>query len=146
MGSARSASEEGERTEKCNKVSRERKGTMHMCEIVVSKTKHSRLPPLSYNLRSMGPRQQGGPAHHRSKRIHRLEGRSLGNQWIIVHFAGNRHIRQSTKESMRWEAIMGRMFPAYACHARTMRQQGYFASRQIAHVERHNDDPHVLPC
>jgi hypothetical protein len=42
---------------------------------------------------------------------------------------------------MRWEAIMGRMFPAYACHARTMQQQGYFASRQITHVERRNDDP-----
>jgi hypothetical protein len=83
MGSARSASEEEERTEECNKVSRERKGTMHMCEIVVSETKHSRLPPLSYNLRSMGPRQQGGPTHHRSKRIHRLEGRSSETSGLL---------------------------------------------------------------
>lgn len=50
MGSARSTSEEGRRTNERNKASKERKGKMHMCEIAVSETKHSRLPPLSYNL------------------------------------------------------------------------------------------------
>jgi hypothetical protein len=56
----------------------------------------------------MGPRQQGGTTRNRSERIRCLEGRPLGNQRTVVHFAANNCIGQSTKESMWWEAHRNR--------------------------------------